>query len=91
MRPNRVIRVSHAGDIVFSFGLPLARGTTIGSNVGYDLHTTQKGLYAPYDAKILGDYTGLTPPFDSDEDTGRGRLISLVECPPFNMAPGAAR
>jgi hypothetical protein len=65
---NRVIRVSHAGMIVASYGLPLAGGTTIGNNVGYDLHTTQKGLYSPYDAKVVGDYTGLTPPFDFDED-----------------------
>jgi len=66
---NRVIRVSMAGQIVASYGLPLAGGTTIGNNVGYDLHTTQKGLYAPYDAKIIGDYTGLTPPFDRDDDS----------------------
>jgi hypothetical protein len=65
---NRVIRVNHAGQIVASYGLPLAGGTTIGNNVGYDLHTTQKGLYAPYDAKVVGDYTGLTPPFDHDGD-----------------------
>jgi outer membrane protein assembly factor BamB len=65
---NRVIRVSMAGQIVASYGLSLDGGTTIGNNVGYDLHTTQKGLYAPYDAKIIGDYTGLTPPFDRDED-----------------------
>jgi len=31
-------------------------------------NTTQKGLYSPYDAKVVGDYTGLTPPFDFDED-----------------------
>jgi hypothetical protein len=66
---NRVIQVSHAGGIVASYGLPLAGGTTIGNNVGYDLHTTQKGLYAPYDAKVIGDYTGLTPPFEFDEDS----------------------
>jgi hypothetical protein len=65
---NRVIRVSPAGEIVLSYGLPLAGGSTIGNNVGYDLHTTQNGLYAPYDAKVVGDYTGLTPPFDSDKD-----------------------
>lgn len=65
---NRVIRVSSAGVIVFSYGLPLAGGGSIGNNVGYDLKTTQKGLYAPYDAKIVGDYTGLTPPFDFDGD-----------------------
>ena len=65
---NRVIRVNHAGTIVASFGLPLAGGGAIGNNVGYDLHSTQKGLYSPYDAKIIGDYTGLTPPFDFDGD-----------------------
>jgi hypothetical protein len=65
---NRVIRVNHAGQIVASYGLPLAGGGAIGNNVGFDLHTTQKGLYSPYDAKIVGDYTGLTPPFDFDRD-----------------------
>jgi hypothetical protein len=65
---NRVIRVSHAGHIVSSYGLPLAGGGAIGNNVSYDLHTTQKGLYSPCDAKVLGAYTGLTPPVDSDED-----------------------
>jgi hypothetical protein len=60
---NRVIRVSHAGAIVMSYGLPLSGGGAIGNNVGYDLHTTQNGLYSPYDAKVVGDYTGLTPPF----------------------------
>jgi hypothetical protein len=65
---NRVIRVSHDGQIVASYGLPLAGGGAIGNNVGYDLHTTQKGLYSPYDAKVVGDYTGLTPPFDFDGD-----------------------
>ena len=65
---NRVIRDTPAGQIVASYGLPLAGGGPIGNNVGYDLHTSQKGLYSPYDAKVVGDYTGLTPPFDFDED-----------------------
>ena len=65
---NRVIRVDSGGTIVMSYGLPLAGGGAIGNNVGYDLHSTQKGLYSPYDAKIVGDYTGLTPPFDFDND-----------------------
>ena len=65
---NRVIRVSSAGQIVAGYGLPLAGGGAIGNNVGYNLHTTQKGLYSPYDAKVVGDYTGLTPPFDFDGD-----------------------
>jgi hypothetical protein len=65
---NRVVRVSPTFQIVASYGLPLAGGTGIGNNVGYDPHTTQNGLYSPYDAKVVGDYTGLTPPFDFDED-----------------------
>ena len=65
---NRVIRVSQAGQIVAWYGLALAGGGAIGNNVGYDLHTSQKGLYSPYDAKVIGDYTGLTPPFDFDKD-----------------------
>lgn len=65
---NRVIRVDSGGNIVMSYGLPLAGGGAIGNNVGFDLHTSQKGLYSPYDAKVVGDYTGLTPPFDFDRD-----------------------
>ena len=65
---NRVIEVNMAGSIVASYGLPLEGGGAIGNNIGYDLHTTMKGLYAPYDAKVIGDYTGLTPPFDFDHD-----------------------
>jgi hypothetical protein len=60
---NRVIRVSRAGRIVARYGLPLAGGGPIGNNVGYNSLSTQAGLYSPYDAKIIGDYTGLTPPF----------------------------
>jgi hypothetical protein len=63
---NRVISVNQAGQIVADYGLPLAGGDSIGNNVGYDIHTSQKGLYSPYDAKVVGDYTGLTPPFDFD-------------------------
>ena len=66
---NRVIRVNHDKQIVAQFGLPLEGGAgPIGPNVGYSKNTTQKGLYAPYDAKIIGDYTGLTPPIDFDDD-----------------------
>jgi hypothetical protein len=70
---NRVIRVSPGKQIVASYGLPLTGGVLagfpgIGSNVGYDLETTQKGLYSPYDAKVVGDYTGLTPPIDFEDD-----------------------
>jgi len=64
---NRVIRVNHAKTIVMSYGLPLAGGGSIGNNANFNTHTTQKGLYSPYDAKIVGDYTGLTPPFDGQD------------------------
>ena len=59
---NRVIRVSFAGTIKASYGLPMSGGDPIGNNAGYDYFTTQFGLYAPYDAKVIGDNTGLTPP-----------------------------
>ncbi|HLZ53456.1 MAG TPA: hypothetical protein VKS19_03165 [Verrucomicrobiae bacterium] len=69
---NRVIEVNMAGGPVMTYGLPLAGGPVgsfpFGNNFGYDTHTTQNGLYSPYDAKIIGDYTGLTPPFDFDGD-----------------------
>jgi len=65
---NRVIRVSPGGQIVASYGLPLAGGGAIGNNVGFDLDSAQKGLYGPYDAKVIGDFTGLTPPFGFNDD-----------------------
>jgi hypothetical protein len=65
---NRVIRVNMRKQIVADYGLPLDGGGAIGNNVGNSLRTTQKGLYSPYDAKIVVDYTGLTPPFDFDHD-----------------------
>ena len=60
---NRVIRINTAGTILMSYGLPLSGGGAIGNNVGYSTTNTQSGLYAPYDAKVVGDFTGLTPPF----------------------------
>ncbi len=59
---NRVISVSPGGQIVASYGLPLAGGKTIGKNAGFGTQSAQQGLYAPYDAKVIGDFTGLTPP-----------------------------
>jgi hypothetical protein len=60
---NRVIRVNHEKQIVAHWGLPLG-ALPGGSFLGYNTNTTQKGLNWPYDAKIIGDYTGLTPPVD---------------------------
>ena len=48
---NQVIEVDHDGTIVFQQGKIAIVGDT------FDL------LNAPYDAKVNGDYTGLTPPF----------------------------
>ncbi len=60
---NRVIRIDETATILAYYGLPLAGGPgPIGTNKGYDLLTTQLGLYSPYDAKIIGDYTGITKP-----------------------------
>lgn len=64
---NRVIRVNQAGMIVMRYGLPLAGGGAIGNNVGYGTQSAQQGLYSPYDAKIIGDFTGLTPPGGFDD------------------------
>lgn len=69
---NRVISVTPGGVIDADYGLPLSGGGAIGNNVGYSRVATQDGLYSPYDAKIIGDYTGLTPPFDFDRDLDDG-------------------
>lgn len=61
---NRVLIVSPTNNVVANFGLPLNGSTGIvGTNNGYDIRTVQLGLYGPYDAKALGDWTGLTRPF----------------------------
>jgi hypothetical protein len=51
-----VIEITPQGNVVFTQGKLLTPG------VGFDR------LNAPYDAKVVGDYTGLTPPFEDDED-----------------------
>jgi len=48
---HQVIEVDGMGNIVFQQGTVAVSGNT------FDL------LNAPYDAKVVGDYTGLTPPF----------------------------
>ena len=58
---HRVIQVDKDGEIVRSFGKIAIRG--------YDTQSVAKGgLNSPYDAKRIGDYTGLTPPFADDSD-----------------------
>jgi len=51
---DQVIEINWAKQIVFSQGMigVAAAGS--------------KGLNGPYDAKVIGDYTGLTPPFEDE-------------------------
>jgi hypothetical protein len=53
---NRVIEVTASGSIVFQQG----QTNVIGNGFNQ--------LNGPYDAKQIGDFTGLTPPFDFDGD-----------------------
>jgi hypothetical protein len=52
---HRVIIVNPRKHIVASYGNL--------NNPGYGTSKTSEGLNGPYDAKVVGDYTGLTPPF----------------------------
>ena len=63
-----IFRINASGNLPATYGLPLAGGGVIDNNVAYDLHMTRKGLYSPNDAEVVGDYTGLTSPFDFDRD-----------------------
>jgi hypothetical protein len=38
----------------------------------YELRATQEGLYSPYDAEVIGDFAGLTLPFDYDAHADNG-------------------
>ncbi len=55
---HRVIQIDHAGTILRSFGNLNAPG--------FGLQNTQQGLNGPYDAKLIGDFTGLTPPHGAE-------------------------
>ena len=58
---HRVIEASPDKQIVRSFGKI--------ATLGYNTHSVAHGgLNSPYDAKRIGDYTGITPPFDNDND-----------------------
>ena len=58
---HRVIEVDHDGEIVHTFGKI--------NSLGYNTTSVEHGgLNSPYDAKRIGDYTGITPPFDNDHD-----------------------
>ena len=51
---NRVILVDSRGNLITQYGNL--------NQIGYGPDNTQEGLYAPYDAKVIGDYRGLTRP-----------------------------
>jgi hypothetical protein len=53
---HQVIAVNRGGEIVFSQGAINKPGN------GFNR------LYGPYDAKVVGDYTGLTPPFGENDN-----------------------
>jgi hypothetical protein len=56
---HRVIEVNDDGEIVRTFGKI--------NSLGYNkANVANGGLNSPYDAKRVGDYTGLTPPFGRD-------------------------
>ena len=58
---HRVIEVDRDKEILRTFGKI--------NSLGYDTVSVHGGgLNSPYDAKQIGDYTGLTPPFDHDHD-----------------------
>ena len=53
--------IDHDGEIVHTFGKI--------NSLGYNTTSVEHGgLNSPYDAKRIGDYTGITPPFDNDHD-----------------------
>ena len=52
--PSWDLEIDPGGTIVRSFGNINAPG--------FGLQNTSQGLNGPYDAKVIGDFTGLTPP-----------------------------
>jgi hypothetical protein len=58
---HRVIEVNREKEIVRTFGKI--------NSLGYDANSVHGGgLNSPYDAKRIGDYTGITPPFGEDSE-----------------------
>jgi len=56
---QRVIVIDPQKNIVASYGNL--------NQPGFGRNSTAQGLNAPYDAKVIGDYTGITPPCDFDD------------------------
>jgi hypothetical protein len=60
---HRVIEVNQEKQIVRTFGMI--------NSLGYNsMSVAHGGLNSPYDAKRIGDYTGLTPPFGFENNQG---------------------
>jgi hypothetical protein len=57
---DRVIEVSQSGSIVASYGNI--------NQIGFGTQNASQGMYAPYSAYVIGDYTGITPPFNDYGD-----------------------
>ena len=55
---HRVIAVDREGHLAHSFGVL--------NRAGFGADSTSEGLNGPYDAKVVGDFTGLTNPFKRD-------------------------
>ncbi len=55
--------------------------------IGYGTKNTQQGLYAPYGAKVIGDYTGLTP-LDNFPMFATGPLRVQIAQRPLSFATG---
>jgi hypothetical protein len=52
---DRVIVIDHKGNLLTQYGNL--------NTPGYGTTNASAGLFAPYAAKVIGDYTGLTPPY----------------------------
>jgi hypothetical protein len=52
---DRVIIVDHKGNLLRQYGNL--------NEPGYGTTNASEGLFAPYAGKVIGDYTGLTPPY----------------------------
>jgi hypothetical protein len=57
---DRVIEVSQTGSIVASYGNI--------NQIGFGTQNASQGMNAPYSAYVIGDYTGITPPFADDDE-----------------------
>jgi hypothetical protein len=55
---DRVIIIDPHKNIVAQYGVL--------NQPGFGLRNTSQGLNAPYDAKVIGDYTGITEPFEDE-------------------------